>query len=84
MVCTHASIYDNKGMKLVNPPLDGVRPASESSIEIGFWHNGKPCIKRLRMKPSPSNLQRAARLREEILAGIEKGDFDYAQFFPPR
>lgn len=68
----------------MNPPLDGVRPASESSIEIGFWHDGKLCVERLRMKPSPGNLQRAARLREAVLSSIEKGDFDHEKFFPRR
>ncbi len=36
------------------------------------------------MKPSPGNLQRAARLREAVLSSIEKGDFDHEKFFPRR
>ena len=62
--------------------FEGVRPASESSIEIGFFYQGEHCVERLRMKPTAANLQRVARQRVEILAAIERGDFDYAAHFP--
>lgn len=61
---------------------EGVRPASESSIEISFWLDGRLCVERLRMKPSPRNLERAARLRDAVLTSIEQGNFDPAKFFP--
>ncbi|WP_442592538.1 tyrosine-type recombinase/integrase [Parapusillimonas sp. JC17] len=62
--------------------LDGVRPASESSIEIDFYYRGTRCRERLRLKPSPSNLKRASNHRAAILDAIEKGEFDYAVTFP--
>ncbi|MFJ1301623.1 Arm DNA-binding domain-containing protein [Pseudomonadota bacterium AL_CKDN230030165-1A_HGKHYDSX7] len=62
--------------------FEGVRPASESSIEIGFIYRGEHCVERLRIKPTAANLQRAVRQRAEILEAIERGDFDYAAHFP--
>lgn len=62
--------------------FEGVRPASESSIEIGFIYQGEHCVERLRIKPTAANLQRALRQRAEILEAIERGDFDYAAHFP--
>lgn len=62
--------------------FEGVRPASESSIEIGFSYQGRVCVERLRLKPTAANLRRAAEQRAEIVAAIERGDFDYAATFP--
>lgn len=62
--------------------LDGVRPASESSIEIEFRYRGTLCRERLRLKPSASNLKRASDLRAEILCAIEADKFNYAVAFP--
>ncbi len=62
--------------------LDGVRPASESSIEIEFQYRGTLCRERLRLKPSASNLKRASELRAGILRAIAKDEFDYALAFP--
>nr|WP_233583177.1 DUF3596 domain-containing protein [Candidimonas sp. SYP-B2681] len=62
--------------------LDGVRPASESSIEIEFLYQGTLWRERLRLKPSAANLKRASDLRAGILDAIEKGEFNYAVTFP--
>ncbi|OZI43846.1 Arm DNA-binding domain-containing protein [Bordetella genomosp. 5] len=62
--------------------FEGVRPASESSIEIGFVYRGEHCIERLRIRPTAANLKRAAQQRADILASIARGDFDYAAHFP--
>lgn len=62
--------------------FDGVRPASESSIEIDFYYRGVRCRERLRLKPSPANLRRASNHRAAILDAIEKGEFEYAVTFP--
>ena len=35
----------------MNQGFDGVRPASESSIEIGFFYLGRHCVERIRVKP---------------------------------
>lgn len=64
--------------------FDGVRPASESSIEIGFFYHGRHCVERIRVKPTAANLKRAAERRTAILAAIARGDFDYAAEFPKR
>lgn len=55
--------------------MQGIRPASESSIEIEFEFQGRRCVERLRMKPNPANLQKAAQRRAEILASIARGEF---------
>lgn len=62
--------------------FDGIRPASESSIEIDFYYRGERCRERLRIKPLPANLKRASNHRAAILDAIEKGEFDYAVTFP--
>ncbi len=55
--------------------FEGVRPASESSIEIGFVFEGRHCVERLRLKPTAANLKRAAERRREILEAIVRGDY---------
>lgn len=60
----------------------GVRAASESSIEISFQYNGRQCRERVKIKPTPANLDRARRHREDILDAIAAGTFDYAVTFP--
>lgn len=60
----------------------GVRAASKSSIEIDFYYRGVRCKERLKLKPTPANLKRAARHRAAILDAIERGTFDYAETFP--
>ncbi|WP_251862750.1 DUF3596 domain-containing protein [Achromobacter sp. Marseille-Q4962] len=64
--------------------FEGVRPASESSIEIGFTYQGRHCVERIRAKPTAANLKRAAERRAAILRAIERGEFDYAREFPRR
>ncbi|MDF8360347.1 Arm DNA-binding domain-containing protein [Achromobacter anxifer] len=64
--------------------FDGVRPASESSIEIGFFHEGRHCVERIRAKPTAANLKRAADRRAAILEAIARGEFDYDAEFPKR
>ncbi len=61
---------------------DGVRPASDSSIEIDFYYQGKRCRERIKLKPSPANLKRAAQHRAAVLDAIDRGTFDYAVTFP--
>ena len=61
---------------------DGVRPASDTSIEIDFYFQGKRCRERIKLKPTPANLRRAAQHRAAILDAIDKSTFDYAVTFP--
>ena len=60
----------------------GVRAISDSSIEITFAYRGVRCRERIRLKPTPANLKRAARHRAAILDAIERNTFDYATTFP--
>lgn len=57
--------------------FEGVRPASESSIEIGFIFEGRHCVQRLRLKPTAANLKKAALQREAILKAIARGEFSW-------
>lgn len=60
----------------------GVKPASESSIEITFSYRGERCRERVPLKPTPANLKRAEQHRAAILYAISAGTFDYAATFP--
>jgi integrase len=62
--------------------LDGVRPASESSIEIDFYYKGVRCRERIRLKPTPPNIKHCAKLKARIEHEISTGQFDYAAHFP--
>lgn len=61
---------------------EGVRADSKSSILIYFNYQGVQCKERIRLKPSPANLKRAAQHRGAILDAIAKGTFNYAETFP--
>jgi integrase len=60
----------------------GVRPVSDTSIQIDFTFKGIRCRERIKLKPSPANLKRAEQHRYAILDAIEKHTFDYATTFP--
>lgn len=60
----------------------GVRPASNSTIEIDFIYKTIRCRERIKLKPSPANLKRAENHRAAILDAIERGTFNYAATFP--
>jgi integrase len=61
---------------------EGVRKATETSIEIDFYYNGQRCKERLKLKPTAANLKAASRHREAILHAIATGTFDYGVTFP--
>lgn len=60
----------------------GIRPISQSSIEVHFMYRGIRCRERLPLEPTKSNLAYARRLKGEIENAIGRGTFDYARFFP--
>lgn len=60
----------------------GVTQTSETTIEITFTYRRIRCRERLKLKPTPANLKRAAQHRAAVLDAIEKGTFDYAVTFP--
>src|SRR5262249_7721533 len=62
--------------------IEGVRPASESSIEIDFYYKHVRCRERLKLKPTPQNLNFAAKLKARIEHEINTGEFDYRKHFP--
>lgn len=60
----------------------GVKPGSDSSIEISFMYQGIRCRERITLKPTATNLKRAELHRAAILDAILRGTFDYATTFP--
>ncbi|OHV11169.1 Arm DNA-binding domain-containing protein [Kushneria phosphatilytica] len=62
--------------------FEGVKPGSASSIQIDFVYQGIRCRERLKLKPTPANLKRAARHRAAVIDAIEAGTFDYSVTFP--
>jgi len=61
---------------------EGVRAASDTTIEIDFRYQGARCRERIDLEPTPANLKRAFNHRASILAAIDAGTFDYAATFP--
>jgi hypothetical protein len=55
-----------------------VEARSKSPLPIA----GVRCRERVRLKPTPANLKRAARHRAAVLDAIERNTFDYATTFP--
>ena len=60
----------------------GVRPASDTTIEITFSYLGERCRERLALKPTPGNLKKAEQMRSALLVDIANGGFDYSKTFP--
>lgn len=61
---------------------DGVRVASDTTIEIDFYYAGQRCKERIKREPTPANLKKMSMFRSEILLAIERGDFQYEVSFP--
>lgn len=59
----------------------GVR-LRESSIAIRFMWRGKRYEETWKVSPTPANVKRAARMRQEILASIRAGCFELVKYFP--
>lgn len=60
----------------------GVYAASETSIGIRFHYEGQWRREFIKVKPTPSNLRRAAVFREDIIEAIRNKSFDYVKTFP--
>jgi len=60
----------------------GVRQVSASSYEISFQLNGVRCREKIKLPPSKINFEHVVNQRGEILNQIERGTFDYAEYFP--
>lgn len=60
----------------------GVRSGSGSSIVIDFYYRGVRCRERIKLKPTPQNLNYAVKLKASIEIEIAKGVFDYRKHFP--
>jgi len=61
---------------------DGVKPASNSSIEISFMYKNVRCRERIKLPPTTANLKKARNHRASIIEAIYRGTFDYAITFP--
>lgn len=66
----------------IDRKYDGVRAASQTSIEIDFYYGEARCKERIKLQPTPANLKKASLHRATILLAIEQGSFDYAVTFP--
>lgn len=60
----------------------GVRAASASTIEIDFRYQRKRCKERIKLPPTPRNMEYARRVLGAIKNEIALGTFDYAKRFP--
>ncbi|MBW7567843.1 site-specific integrase [Chromobacterium subtsugae] len=56
--------------------------AKGSSIRIRFMYKGVECRETLKIPATKANIAYASRLKGEILNAIEKGTFNYADYFP--
>ena len=56
--------------------------ANSESLQIAFSYKGIECREALSMPPTPGNITYAERLRNEILAEIERDTFSYKEKFP--
>jgi integrase len=52
------------------------------SIRLRFTWQGKRCNETLALAPTPPNLKYAHRLIQDVRRAIERGSFDYAEYFP--
>ena len=55
---------------------------NSTTLRISFWYKGVECRETLSLPANKANIQYAQRLRGEILNAIERGTFDYGQYFP--
>src|SRR5215471_10306973 len=60
----------------------GVRVRSESSIEIDFYYRNVRCRERIKLNPTPKNINYCAKLKARIEHEIATGEFDYKKHFP--
>jgi integrase len=58
---------------------DGKR---RSSLRVTFTYNGERCRETLDVEATPPNIKYAGKLVGEIENRIERGTFDYSEFFP--
>jgi integrase len=56
--------------------------AEAESIRLRFMYRGMECRESLKLAHTKQNIRYAERLRGEILNAIEKGTFQYADYFP--
>jgi len=50
----------DKGVTTMAKKHSGIRPKSNSSIEIDFYYRGIRCRETIKLKPTPQNLNYAA------------------------
>lgn len=62
--------------------VKGVKPRSETSIEITFHYRGVRCRETVTLPPTAANQKHCARLKATIEHEIAIGIFDYVRHFP--
>lgn len=62
--------------------VKGVKPRSETSIEITFHYRGVRCRETIALPPTPANQKHCGRLKATIEHEIAIGTFDYVRHFP--
>lgn len=58
------------------------RGRGKRSLRIAFMFRGVECREPIKLEPTAPNIRYAVRLRGEILNVIERGSFNYADYFP--
>lgn len=56
--------------------------ARSETIRVVFQYQGKRCRESLSLSHTKNNIAYAKRLQGEVVNAIERGTFDYAEFFP--
>ena|SRR2546422_6315171 len=64
-----------------SPPA-GVRPRTDSSLELDFYYRAVRCRERIKLPPTEKNIKHCAKLKVRIEHEIATGQFDYAKHFP--
>jgi integrase len=62
--------------------VSGVKPRSQTSIEIEFRYRGVRCRETVSLPPTPANIKHCVRLKATVEHEIATGVFDYAKRFP--
>jgi integrase len=74
----------NKNTKLKCPRGVEVRywASGKKTLRIFFLYKGVRCREVINLEPTPANIKYADRKRIEILMAIDRGEFNYKEYFP--
>ena len=60
----------------------GIRPRTDSSLELDFYYRGIRCRERVKLPPTDKNIKHCERWKARIEHEIANNQFDYAKHFP--